>query len=225
MMFLVVTSSLLVAIPFKEIGIIEGILQGIERAASLIGFGWVVFPMAILMSMNAAGNTSAWLSGAARIPFVIGIDRYLPSALGTIHPKYNTPHVALIVQGIASSFVIVVAAIGSSVGDMYLFLLQTTVVLQLIPYVYMFAALIKVRSTYGKSGGFFRNKYITIISGFIGGGMTVFGIAFAFVPSSNISAIFTYELKLIFSCIGFLIPAFVFYRINLRKLKVSEVIN
>lgn len=225
LMFLVVTSSLLVAIPFQEIGIIEGILQGIERAASMIGFGWVVFPMAILMSMNAAGNTSAWLSGAARIPFVIGIDRYLPSTLGNLHPKYNTPHVALIVQGIASSFVIVIAAIGSSVGDMYLFLLQTTVVLQLIPYVYMFAALLKVRATYGRSGGFFRNKWVTIISGVIGGGMTIFGIAFAFVPSDNISAILTYEIKLIFSCIGFLLPAFIFYRINLRKLKVSQVVT
>ena len=83
MMFLVVTSSLLIAIPFQEIGIIEGILQGIERAASMIGFGWIVFPMAILMSMNAAGNTSAWLSGAARIPFVIGIDRYFRLHLAT----------------------------------------------------------------------------------------------------------------------------------------------
>ncbi len=225
MMFLVVTSALLVAIPSQEIGIIEGILQGIERATSLIGFGWIVSPVAILMIMNAAGNTSAWLSGAARIPFVIGIDRYLPASLGYLHPKHNTPHIALIVQGIASSFVVVIAAIGSSVGDMYLFLLQTTVVLQLIPYVYMFAALIKVRATYGNNGGFFRNRIITIASGFIGGGMTIFGIAFAFVPSSNISEIFTYEMKLIFSCIGFLIPALIFYRINLRKLKVGEVVN
>jgi amino acid transporter len=225
MMFLVVTSSLLIAIPFNEIGIIEGILQGIEQASSIIGFGWIVFPVAILMIMNAAGNTSAWLSGAARIPFVIGIDRYLPSSLGNLHPKFETPHIALIVQGIASSAVVVIAAIGSSVGEMYLFLLQTTVILQLIPYVYMFAALIKVRSTYGKSGGFFHNKYVTIISGFIGGGMTVFGIAFAFVPSSNISAILTYELKLILSCLGFLIPAVIFYRINLRKLKIGEAVN
>ncbi|NWF49718.1 MAG: amino acid permease [Ignavibacteriaceae bacterium] len=225
LMFLVVTTALLISIPFEEIGIIEGILQGIERAAEAIGIGWIVFPVAVFMIMNAAGNTSAWLSGAARIPFVIGIDRYLPSALGTVHPKHNTPHVALIVQGVASSFVIIVAAIGSSVGDMYMFLLQTTVVLQLIPYVYMFAALIKVRSTYGKSGGFFSNKFVTVIAGFIGGGMTIFGIAFAFVPSANISAILVYEIKLVFSCVSFLIPAFVFYRINLRKLKVSEVIN
>lgn len=224
-MFLVVTSSLLIAIPFEEIGIIEGILQGIERAANLAGFGWIVFPVAMLMITNAAGNTSAWLSGAARIPFVIGIDRYLPASLGNLHPKYNTPHVALIVQGFASSFVIIIAAVGSSVGDMYLFLLQTTVVLQLIPYVYMFAALLKVRATYREDNGFFRNKYVTIISGILGCGMTMFGIAFAFVPSEAIGSIILYEIKLVLSCIGFLIPAFVFYRINLRKLKIGEAIN
>ncbi len=222
LLFLVVTSSLLIAIPYKEIGIIEGILQGIERAASAVGFGWIVFPMAMLMIMNAAGNTSAWLSGAARIPYVIGIDKYLPSSLGTVHPKYNTPHVALIVQGVASSFVIIIAAIGSSVGDMYLFLLQTTVVLQLIPYVYMFAALIKVRTTYGNDNAFFKNKIVTLLAGFIGGGMTIFGIAFAFVPTENVSSIFIYEIKLVLSCVGFIVPAIIFYYLNNRKVKLKE---
>jgi len=222
LLFLVVTSSLLIAIPYKDIGIIEGILQGIEHAASAIGFGWIVFPMAVLMIMNAAGNTSAWLSGAARIPFVIGIDKYLPAALGTIHAKHNTPHVALIVQGIASSFVIVIAAIGSSVGDMYLFLLQTTVVLQLIPYVYMFASLIKVRTTYGNENEYFKNKIITLAAGFIGGGMSMLGIAFAFVPAKSVSSIFVYEIKLIISCVGFIIPALVFYYLNNKKVKLKE---
>ncbi|MCX8010887.1 MAG: hypothetical protein N3A61_07030, partial [Ignavibacteria bacterium] len=165
------------------------------------------------------------LSGAARIPFVIGIDRYLPPVLGTIHHKYNTPHIALIVQGIASSVVIIIAAIGSTVGDMYLFLLQTTVVLQLIPYVYMFTALIKVHITYGENEGFFKKKFVTTASGIAGCGMTIFGIAFAFVPSSNISEIILYEIKLVLSCLGFLMPALIFYRIGLRKLKIGEVIN
>lgn len=221
-LFLVVTSSLLIAIPYKDIGIIEGILQGIEHAASAIGFGWIVFPMAILMIMNAAGNTSAWLSGAARIPFVIGIDKYLPGILGTIHNKYNTPHIALIVQGAASSVVIIVAAIGSTVGDMYLFLLQTTVVLQLIPYVYMFASLIKVRATYGNSVGFFKSKIITLAAGVIGGGMTIFGIAFAFVPAESVSSIFIYEIKLVLSCIGFIIPGIIFYYLNNKKVKLKK---
>jgi amino acid transporter len=171
--------------------------------------------------MNAAGNTSAWLSGAARIPFVIGIDKYLPSALGTVHPKHNTPHIALIVQGIASSVVIVIAAIGASVGDMYLFLLQTTVILQLIPYVYMFASLLKIHSTYDNEG-FFKGNKITLIAGFLGGGMSVFGIAFAFVPTESISSIFLYELKLVLSCIGFIVPALIFYYLNYQKIQQKE---
>jgi amino acid transporter len=222
LLFLVVTTSLLIAIPSAEIGIIEGILQGIERAATAIGFGWIVFPVAILMIMNAAGNTSAWLSGAARIPFVIGIDKYLPSALGTIHQKYKTPHVALIIQGIASSFVLVISAIGSSVSDMYLFLLQTTVILQLIPYVYMFASLIKVRATYGNDNAYFKSRIITYSAGVMGAVMSVFGIAFAFVPTEDVSSIFIYELKLFLSCVGFIVPALAFYYFSQRKLKLKE---
>ena len=221
LLYVLVTMSLLISMPFKEIGIIEGILQGIEKASTAIGFGWIVFPVAILMIMNAAGNTSAWLSGAARIPFVIGIDKYLPSALGTVHPKHNTPHIALIVQGIASSVVIVIAAIGASVGDMYLFLLQTTVILQLIPYVYMFASLLKIHSTYDNEG-FFKGNKITLIAGFLGGGMSVFGIAFAFVPTESISSIFLYELKLVLSCIGFIVPALIFYYLNYQKVQQKE---
>jgi glutamate:GABA antiporter len=231
MLFLVVTSSLLVAIPSEEIGIIEGILQGIEQAAAAIGFGWIVFPVALLMIMNAAGNTSAWLSGAARIPFVIGIDKYLPSALGTVHQKHKTPHIALIVQGLASSAVLIVAAIGSSVSDMYLFLLQTTVILQLIPYVYMFASLIKVNSTYRNAKGYFKSKLITFIAGIVGGLMSIFGIAFAFVPAEAVSSILIYEIKLILSCIGFMVPGILFFYLNNKKLKesnklaVDEIIN
>jgi glutamate:GABA antiporter len=104
---------------------------------------------ASLMTLNAAGNTSAWLSGAARIPFVIGLDKYLPDAFGRVHGRFGTPHVALVVQGLASSFFVVVNSIGSSVHDMYMSLVQTTVILQLIPFLYMFAALVRMR--FGKA--------------------------------------------------------------------------
>jgi amino acid transporter len=216
-LFLVVTTSLLVAIPTEEIGIIEGILQGIEKAAGEIGIAWIVIPMGLLMSMNAAGNTSAWLSGAARIPFVIGIDRYLPPSLGYIHPKHHTPSVALIVQGAASSAVIIMGAIGSSVHDMYLILLQTTVVLQLIPYFYMFIALTRVRRTYHAVPGYFSGRWMTSFAGVIGAIMTFFGIAFAFIPSGGIEDTAAYEIKLIFGCIGFLIPGLVFFYLNRKN--------
>jgi amino acid transporter len=221
-LFLVVTTSLLVAIPAEEIGIIEGILQGIEKAAGEIGMAWIVIPMGLLMSMNAAGNTSAWLSGAARIPFVIGIDRYLPPSLGTIHPKHNTPHVALIVQGAASSAVIVLGSIGASVHDMYLILLQTTVVLQLIPYLYMFAGLTKVDRTFRHSPGYFSGRLLTTTAGYIGAVVTFFGIIFAFIPSAGVEDVAGYEIKLALGCIGFIVPGLVFYYLSKRISGTSQ---
>lgn len=216
-LFLIVTTSLLIAIPAQEIGIIEGILQGVEKAAAEIGIAWIVVPMALLMSMNAAGNTSAWLSGAARIPFVIGIDRYLHPSLGTIHPKHRTPHIALIVQGAASSLVIVLGSIGASVHDLYLILLQTTVVLQLIPYLYMFIGLLRVRNTYRLSDGYFSRSFIPTIAGCAGAVMTFLGIVFAFIPSGGVEDIFGYELKLFIGCTGFIALGLVFYFINAKK--------
>jgi amino acid transporter len=224
-LFLVVTTSLLLAIPSSEIGVIEGILQGVERVASEIGLTWIVIPMAILMSFNAAGNASAWLSGAARIPFVIGIDKYLPSALGQIHSKHHTPHVALIVQGLASSLVILMGAVGSTVHDMYLVLLQTTVVLQLIPYVYMFAALFRIDRTYAGKPGVLRSRALLRIAAGTGLFMTVLGIVTAFVPSAGVEGVATYELKLASGTLGIILAGLSFYAIRSRREPKSDAVE
>lgn len=216
-LFLIVTSSLLIAIPSGEIGIIEGILQGIEKAAGEIGLAWIVVPVGILMIFNAAGNTSAWLSGAARIPFVIGIDHYLPSTVGKIHPKFNTPYVALIAQGCASSGIIIFTSSGgTSVHDMYLILLQTTVILQLIPYLYMFMGLMRIDRSYPSKQGFFRSKLLLTAAGFFGTIVTFSGISVSFIPNTTIEDITGYEFKLILGCIVFIVPGLVFYFINSR---------
>ena len=59
---------------------------------------WMITPFAVMLSLSIAGIGSAWMGGSARIPFVAGLDSYMPSWLGKVHPKYATPHAALIVQ-------------------------------------------------------------------------------------------------------------------------------
>ena len=223
-LYLIATFALQATIPASEIGVIDGILQGVKHAAEGIGWGWIVVPIAILMSLNAAGNTSAWLAGSSRIPFVIGIDRYLPSSFGRIHPRHSTPHVALVVQGFASSLFIVINTIGSSVHDMYMILLQTTIVLQLLPYLYMFGALIRIRRSperFGAGEGFFRNSWICFLAGVVGIGMTLFGLVFAFYPSSGVNDIIGFEFKLLLGTLGFLIPAVLIYRWNASRNRVE----
>jgi glutamate:GABA antiporter len=58
--------------------------------------------------LSIAGIGSAWMGGSARIPFVAGLDSYMPAWLGKVHPKYGTPSAALIVQAVVSLVLIVI---------------------------------------------------------------------------------------------------------------------
>ena len=46
---------------------------------------------AILVTVGNAGGVGSTVAGIARVPFVVGIDRYLPAAFGKIHPRWKTP--------------------------------------------------------------------------------------------------------------------------------------
>jgi hypothetical protein len=47
---------------------------------------WITVPFALMLSLSIAGIGSAWMGGSARIPFVAGLDSYMPSWLGKVHP-------------------------------------------------------------------------------------------------------------------------------------------
>jgi amino acid transporter len=222
--YVLATYALQLTIPAAEIGVIDGILQGVQKAVTDLELPWLVIPIALLMTFNAAGNTSAWLAGSARIPFVIGLDRYLPSALARLHPRYATPHISLIVQGMASSLFILLNAIGASVHDMYLSLLQTTIILQLIPYLYMFAALFRFtvngQSALGESG-YFRRLAILRLAAVVGFVVTTGGVLLAFVPGAGVENAWAFEFKLVAGVLSFLVPAWFIYRIRERRMSVA----
>jgi len=81
----------------------------------------------------------------------------------------------------------------------------------------MFIALTRVRRTYLAAPGYFSGRWVTASAGVIGAMMTFFGIAFAFIPSGGIEDTAAYEMKLIFGCIGFLIPGLVFFYLNRKN--------
>jgi amino acid transporter len=222
--YVLATYALQLTIPAAEIGVIDGILQGVQKAVVDLGLPWLVVPIALLMTFNAVGNTSAWLAGSARIPFVIGLDRYLPSALARLHPRYATPHISLLVQGVASSLFILLNAIGATVHDMYLSLLQTTIILQLIPYLYMFAALFRFtingQAALGESGHF-RRPMILRWAATVGFVVTGGGVLLAFVPGTGIESVVSFEIKLFLGVFSFLLPAFAIYRIRGKRIALE----
>src|SRR6266566_8901362 len=130
------TLTLLVAVSKDQINVLQGIVQAVSHMSARVGIGWIIAPFALMLSLSIAGIGSAWLGGSARIPFVAGLDSYLPDWLGKIHPRYSTPHAALIVHATVSLILVVVnfGFTGAGVQETFQKLLSLAVVLQLIPF-------------------------------------------------------------------------------------------
>src|SRR3979411_1768069 len=98
LLYIGATLTLLIAVSKQDISVLQGIVQAVSHMAAQVNAAWIIAPFALLLSFSIAGIGSAWLAGSARIPFVAGLDSYMPSWLGKIHPKNSTPHPAPIVH-------------------------------------------------------------------------------------------------------------------------------
>ncbi|HEY7281686.1 MAG TPA: APC family permease, partial [Actinomycetota bacterium] len=68
------------------------------QIAEMIGGKWLGVLLGAAALVSAAGLFSALLLSVSRIPFVMGEDGYLPKRLFTVHKKFGTPWVALVVS-------------------------------------------------------------------------------------------------------------------------------
>ena len=215
------TLTLLIAVG-KNVNVLQGVVQAVTHMASRFSVGWITIPFAIMLSLSISGIGSAWIGGCSRIPFVAGLDSYMPSWLGNIHPRYATPYAALITQGIVSAVLVVLNFAGAGVQETFQKLLSLAVVLQLVPFVYAFGALVKfavVESTpkgqYGRS-----TMFVAGLSGFL---TTLLGIAMVFFPAQQITSRWQYELWMFGGTLFFIgLAAFFFYVYGRRK-QAAEV--
>jgi amino acid transporter len=215
------TLTLLVAIGKNDISVLQGIVQGVSHMASEVGVGWVVAPFAVMLSLSIAGIGSAWMGGSARIPFVAGLDSYMPSAMGKIHPKYATPHVALIVQGLVSLLLIVINFTASGgVQEAFQKMLSAAVVLQLIPFLYVFAALVKFAWRGSLEDGRY-DRGTLMFAGVAGLVTTTLAIIVAFFPAKQITSLWKYEVTMFGITLGFIALA-VFFFFVYGRMKVAR---
>jgi len=219
LLYIGATLTLLVAVSKNDISVLQGIVQAVGHMAGRVGVGWIVAPFALMLSVSIAGIGSAWLGGSARIPFVAGLDSYMPSWLGKVHPKYATPYAALIVHASVSLILVVInfSFTGAGVQETFQKLLSLAVVLQLIPFLYMFAALLKIAG--GES--FVKERYgrtTLILAGFSGFTTTGLGIALAFFPAQQIKSLLSYEIWMFGGTLFFIgLAAFFFFVYGRRK--------
>lgn len=190
--YLLVTAAVLALVPIAQLGVIQGIMQAVSAGALAAHAEWIVAPVAVVLGLAIGGAASAWFAGSARVPFVAGLTSALPASLGRVHPKWGSPHVALIVCAVLAALFTLMSFVGSSVAEAYQVLLKAAVVIQLAPFCYLFLALMRL----GGVGAGAR------AAGMVGLVTTAVGIVAAFLPTADVTSVATFELKMVVGVVG-----------------------
>jgi amino acid transporter len=119
-------------------------MQAIAAIAGRLGWSSATPVLAALITLGTLGGVSAWLGSTSRLPFVAGVDRVLPPAFARLHPRWGTPWVALCVQAGGAALFAWLGQAGTSVKGAYDILVNLGVISYFIPYVLMFAAMIRL---------------------------------------------------------------------------------
>ncbi|MFY9805373.1 MAG: APC family permease [Candidatus Acidiferrales bacterium] len=181
------TVAVLIALPARQVSGLEGIMQAISRSAERVGFVGIVPLAAVLITISNLGALGAWLAVSARLPFVAGLDRYLPEAFARVHPKWGTPYVALLAQAICGVIFIVLSQAGTSVYGAYEVLVSMGIITYFIPYLFVFASLIRLQrepsgpETMRIPGG----RPVAMALGALGFASTLVTIVFSVIPAAD----------------------------------------
>ena len=191
--FILLSWTILTVLPADQVTGLTGLadtarVAGTRLAGATMG-GVLGSLVALCLCVAAFGTVSAWMATCARLPFVAGLDRYLPAAFGTLHPKYATPHVSVITLGIVTAGLIILGSMGGTAQQIYRIFVSLEIVVYFIPYLYMFAALL-VLQRHPVAEGVQRAPFAPYGAYFAGGMgfvITAASLVFALIPSESVA--------------------------------------
>lgn len=197
------TASLLWLVPTGDVKIVSGFLQAMAVGAREVGPGlaWTAAAGAALFVIGNVGGVGAWLTGPARVAFVIGLDRYFPPAFGRVHPRWHTPYVAILTQAVLATIFLVLSVLGkgTTVEKAYLVVLDTMLLVYFIPYIYLFICYVTVRLKDPEPAGNSRllRRASAVAIGGAGLALTLFAMLIATVPPADTSDPWLFRVKVI----------------------------
>jgi amino acid transporter len=202
LMYIAGTFAILALVPAADIDPQSGVFNAITVGSVALRIGFLGVLAAILVTVGNSGGVGSTVAGIARVPFVVGIDRYLPAAFGKIHPRWKTPYISILVQAVVSGAILLGSQVNETTRGAYQFLIDAAIILYFIPFLYMFAAVIKLARRRDRN----ENPHAVLvpggitgvwISGSLGFIVVLIGIAVSLVPPGDSSNKLGFELKLV----------------------------
>ncbi len=191
------TVALLVILPPEKIGELNGFADAGDAAGVLLGFGWLLPLIALLVLASGVGQIGGLGTSVSRLPFAAGVDRLLPKAFGKVHPRWGTPHVSILSLGAVATFLLVAYQLGDSMRAAYDELVSLMVITGFLPYIYIFGSAWKA------------GKRLSAISGWA---ITVLAIVCSVVPTAEIRNVWLFEGKLAAGTAAVIGSAWLVYR-------------
>jgi amino acid transporter len=190
------TAALLIIVPASQLNERTGIAEAVDIAAGTIGLPAAGKLTAFLLFAASIAGCASWMAGSARIAYAAARDGQWPAPLAALHPRYRTPHVALLVQGGAasilflSSLFLTIGGGTTTVQESYDILVNLTLVIYFVPYLFLFVGLFRL----------LRGPELTIgirLAAIVGLGATAVAMALAFVPPAGTTNVLNYEVNLV----------------------------
>lgn len=185
--YVVGTVAVLSALAPHQVNPSSGVMQAVGSVADRMHWGALTPIAAALVALSCFGSAGAWLGAGARLPFVAGIDRYLPASFARLHPRWGSPVVSLVSLAIIAGVFVFLGQAGTSVRGAYNVLVSSTVVITLVPFLFLFASAIKLRGERSAAQGvpIPGGSWTVSIAAIVGLVTTLSAIVFAGFPSDD----------------------------------------
>ena len=221
------TFAVLSLAPASDIDAQSGVFHAITLGSVALKLGFLGILAAVLVSVGNAGGVGSTVAGIARVPFVVGIDRYLPTYFGKIHSRWKTPYISILVQAGLSGAILLLSQIRSeTVQAAYQILIDAAIILYFIPFLYMFAAVLKLSTRRDRA----ENPHTVLIpggklglwlSGLLGFAVVLIGIFVSLVPPGETVNKWSFEVRLVGGCVVSIFIGLMLYWRGARSKKVA----
>jgi glutamate:GABA antiporter len=210
------TFAVLAMMPSPSVDPKSGVFQALTIGSAALKIGLFGVIAAALVTVGNAGGVGTTVAGVARVPFIVGIDRYLPAAFGKIHSKWKTPWVSILVQAVISGVILLLIQINQSVNSAYQLFVDAGTILYFIPFLYMYGAVIKLAYRQDREaspdavlipGG----KLGVWIVGALGFSVVLGGIVLSFIPPGEAANKLLFETVLVAGTFFFVALGLVLY--------------
>jgi len=190
------TAALLVMLRPEKISELNGLAQASAAAGLALGAGWLAPAVAALVVGAAIGQFGGLGASVARMPFAAGVDNLLPAAFGKAHPRWATPHIAMIIFGVLASGLLILIQLGDTARVAYETLVSLMVIVGFLPFVYVFRS------------AWIAGKRLSALSGWA---VTLLAIVCSVIPPAG-TKVWLFEGKLAVGTVAVIASAFWIYQ-------------